>query len=127
MCKWTPLHISPAEERSVFKQIIVPTPYRAEILKLAHDNPLAGHLGIRKTYDHSLHLFFWPGLKRDVVCDCNSCHFCQMSGKPNQTIPPASLCPIPAVSEPFECVLVNCVGPLPRTKVGNKFLVIVML
>lgn len=46
-----------------------------------------------------------------------------MAGKPNQTIPPAPLYPIPVVCEPFERVLVDCVGPLPRTKGGNKFLV----
>lgn len=126
MRKWTPLSVSPVEEWSVVTQIVVPSSYRVEILKLAHDSPLAGHLGIRKTYDRILRNFFWPGLKRDVVRHCNSCHWCQVSGKPNQTIPPAPLYPIPAVGEPFERVLVDCVGPLPRTKAGNKFLVTVM-
>uniref|UniRef100_A0A3Q2CRI2 ribonuclease H n=1 Tax=Cyprinodon variegatus TaxID=28743 RepID=A0A3Q2CRI2_CYPVA len=41
-------------------------------------------------------------------------------------ISPAPLYPIPAIAEPFERVLVDCVGPLPRTKAGNKFLVTVM-
>ena len=126
MRKWTPLHASPEEEWSAVTQIVVPSSYRAEILKLGHDNPLAGHLGIRKTYDRILRNFFWPGLKRDVGRHCNSCHWCQVAGKPNQTIPPAPLYPIPAVGEPFERVLVDCVGPLPRTKSGNKFLVTVM-
>uniref|UniRef100_A0A8C5DMZ9 Gypsy retrotransposon integrase-like protein 1 n=1 Tax=Gouania willdenowi TaxID=441366 RepID=A0A8C5DMZ9_GOUWI len=126
MRKWTPLGVSPAEEWSVITQIVVPTPYRTEILKMAHDNLLAGHLGVKKTYDRILRHFFWPGLKSDVVRHCRVCHWCQVSGKPNQIIPPAPLYPIPAVGEPFERVLVDCVGPLPRTKSGNKFLVTVM-
>ncbi|CAL9707779.1 unnamed protein product [Knipowitschia caucasica] len=126
MRKWTPLNVSPIEEWSVVTQIVVPSQFRAEILNLAHDNPLAGHLGVRKTYDRILRHFFWPGLKRDVTRHCRGCHWCQVSGKPNQTIPPAPLYPIPAVGEPFERVLVDCVGPLPRTKSGNKFLVTVM-
>ncbi|XP_027858578.1 uncharacterized protein LOC114135468 [Xiphophorus couchianus] len=122
MCKWTPLNVSQVEEWSVVKQVVVPAPYRPEILRLARDSPLAGHLGIKETYDRILRHVFWPGLKSDVVRYCNSCHFCQVSGKPNQIVPPAPLYPIPAISEPFERVLVDCVGLLPRTKAGNKFL-----
>ena len=87
-------------------------------MNLAHDNPLAGLLGIRKIYDPILRHFFWPGLKGDVRRYCKSCRVCQVAGKPNQTIPPAPLYPIPVVCEPFERVLVDCVGPLPHTKSG---------
>lgn len=59
-------------------------------------------------------------------CGTQSSHTGQVAGKPNQTIPPAPLLPIPVVCERFEHVLVDCVGPLPRTKAGNKFLVTVM-
>ena len=107
-------------------QIVVPSPYRAEILTLGHDNPLAGHLGIRKTYNRILRHFLGPGLKGEVARHIRSCHWCQVAGKPNQTIPPAPLYPIPVVCEPFERVLVDCVGLLPRTKSGNKFLITVM-
>uniref|UniRef100_H3BXP7 Gypsy retrotransposon integrase-like protein 1 n=1 Tax=Tetraodon nigroviridis TaxID=99883 RepID=H3BXP7_TETNG len=124
--KWTPLSVSPVEEWSVVSQIVAPSPYRAEILKMAHDNPFSGHLGVKKTYNRILRHFFWPGLKGDVARYCRSCHWCQVSGKPNQIILPAPLYPIPVVGEPFEPVLIDCVGPLPRTKAGNKFLVTVM-
>ena len=124
--KWIPPHLSAQDDWGVVTQIIVPKTHRYEILKLAHDNPLAGHLGVNKTYDRVLRCFFWPGLKRDVQQYCKTCHFCQISGKPNQTIPPFPLYPIPVVTEPFERVIVDCVGPLPRTKSGNKFLLTIM-
>ena len=47
-------------------------------------------------------------------------------GKPNQVIPPAPLQPIPAFEEPFSRVLVDCVGPLPRTRSGNQYLLTIM-
>ena len=47
-------------------------------------------------------------------------------GKPNQKIPPAPLQPIPAFEEPFSRILIDCVGPLPKTKSGNQYLLTVM-
>lgn len=83
------------------------------------DIPLAGHLGVNKTYDRVLGCFFWPRLKKDVHQHCKTCHVCQVAG---QVIPPYPLYPIPVVGEPFERVLVDCVGPFPCT----KFLLTVM-
>ena len=47
-------------------------------------------------------------------------------GKPNQKPHSAPLKPIPAVGEPFSRVLIDCVGPLPKTKPGNQFLLTIM-
>lgn len=107
-------------------QVVVPTAYRSQVLSLAHDNLWAGHLGVTKTYDRVLRHFFWPGLKSDVVRHCRSCHVCQVTGKPNQVVSPAPLCPIPVMGEPFEKVIVDCVGPLPKTKSGSQFLLTIM-
>ena len=49
-----------------------------------------------------------------------------MVGKPNQTIPKAQLQPIPAFDELFSRILIDCVGPLPRTKSGNEYLLTIM-
>ena len=40
--------------------------------------------------------------------------------KPNETIPVAPLKPIPACREPFTEIIIDCVGPLPKTKSGNQ-------
>ncbi len=55
-------------------QIVVPVLYRPHVLCLAHDHPLSGHLGVRKTYTRILKHFFWPGMRKDVVYYCRSCH-----------------------------------------------------
>ena len=49
-----------------------------------------------------------------------------MVGKPNQTIPKASLQPIPAFDEPFSRIIIDCVGPLPKTKSGCQYLLTIM-
>ena len=97
MGKWRPPDASTNEAWRVVHQVVVPPSYRAEVLKTAHDLPMAGHLGIRKTQDRILQHFFWPRLHRDVAEFCKTCHTCQVVGKPNQKIKPASLISIPVL------------------------------
>lgn len=93
-------------------QVVVP-------MALRHGD-LAGHLGVRKTYDRILKHFFWPRLKKDVALFIKTCHTCQLTGKPNQTVKPTPLQPIPVIGQPFECLII-CVVPLPQSKSGHTF------
>lgn len=63
---------------------------------------------------------FWP--KRDVSTFIKTCHTCQLTNKANQTIAPAPLCLIPAISQPFEYLIIDCVGPLPFSKCSSQYL-----
>ena len=49
-----------------------------------------------------------------------------MVGKPNKPIPVAPLKPVPACGEPFSEVINDFVGPLPKTKASNKYLLTIM-
>ena len=124
--KWRPSGVPTDDECAVKHRIVVPSSYRPQILSLAHDTPISGHLGINKTYQRILEPFYWPNMRKDVIEICRSCHTCQMVGKPNQTLPKTHLQPIPAFEEPFSRVIIDCVGPLPKTKSGNQYLLIVM-
>ena len=126
MRKWSPTEYNNSEKGKTVYQIVVPTVHRREVLELAHDLPMSGHLGVRKTYNRVLQHFFWPGLKRDVAKWCKECHTCQLGGKPNQNIPQAPLHPIPAFDEPFSHIIIDCVGPLPKTKSQNEYLLTIM-
>ncbi len=88
--------------------VLVPQSFRSQVLSLAHDN-FSGHLGIKKTYQRILCYLFSPGLKSDVTRFCRSCHVCQISGKPNQTILPTPLQLIPVLGAPFERIILDCV------------------
>jgi len=126
MRKWRPLDSPANDEWQIVHQIVVPKVYRREVISLAHDSPMAGHLGVKKTQDRILNHFWWPSLRKDISEYCKSCHTCQIVGKPNQKIPQAPLKPIPAFDEPFSRVIVDCVGPLPKTKSGNQYLLTIM-
>ncbi len=122
MRKWVP-HGEGFVDEPVY-QVVVPSRFRSVVLQISHDE--SGHLGVRKTYDRILRYFFWPRLKHDVSTYIKSCHTCQITSKPNQSVKPTPLCPIPAVGQPFEHLIVNCVGPLPPSKSGASYLLTVM-
>ena len=126
MRKWRPRDTPSSDHWRTVYQVVVPKTKRSEVLSVAHESALAGHLGVNKTYQKVLSHFFWPGLRKDVVNYCRTCHVCQMAGKPNQQIPKAPLIPIPAFEEPFSRVIIDCVGPLPKTKSGNQYLLTLM-
>ncbi len=65
-------------------------------------------------------------MKCDISAYIKKCHTCQITSKPNQNLKPVPLKPIPANCEPFEHVVVDCVGPLPCSKSGSKYLLTVM-
>ncbi|XP_071850601.1 uncharacterized protein [Apostichopus japonicus] len=120
MRKWRPLDAPADEEWQVVHQTVVPKVYHSDIMSMAHDSPMAGHLGVRKTCDRILKHFWWPKIRSDVADYCRSCHTCQVVGKPNQKIPPAPLKPIPAFDEPFRRVIIDCFDSLPKTKSGRQ-------
>ena len=126
MRKWRPPSVPASEEWSIVYQIVVPKAYRSEVLKLAHEEPMGGHLGVNKTCYKIMRHFYWPKIRSDVSEYCKTCHSCQMVGKPNQKIPVAPLKPIPAFEEPFSRVIIDCVGPLPKSKSGNQYLLTIM-
>lgn len=65
----------------VVHQVVLPTLFRQDVLRLAHEAPMAGHLGIRKTQSRLMTHFYWPQLHRDVVKVCRTCHECQVIGQ----------------------------------------------
>ena len=49
-----------------------------------------------------------------------------MTGKPNQVVKPAPLQPIFVDANPFEYLQIDCVGPLPPSKGGCRYLLTIM-
>ena len=72
MRKWRPFDVPADDEWAVYHQIVVPKSYRHEILSIAHESPMSGHLGIDKTYHKIINHFYWPGLKSDVSKYCKT-------------------------------------------------------
>ncbi|XP_075775938.1 uncharacterized protein LOC142826874 [Pelodiscus sinensis] len=105
-------------------QLLVPKAYRWRVMEMAHDNPWAGHLGIEKTQQRVIQRFYWPGVYQDVKNFCRSCPQCQRTAEAR--VPRAALVPMPLVSEPFERIGLDLVGPLERTRRGHQYILVVV-
>ena len=119
---WHPVDTSPEDVRQC-EQLVLPQQCRNLVLRIAHDIPMAGHLGITKTKDRVLQRYYWPGVFKDVADYCRSCEVCQRS----QTRRPmkAEMVPMPLISKPFQRIAMDLVGPLPRTQRGNRYILTV--
>lgn len=125
MRKWKPKSSEEDDWRTIY-QVVLPANYRSQVLKLAHENVLSGHLGVTKTFDLIRKHFYWPGVKSAVSDFCRSCDVCQCAGKPNPDIPKAPLHPIPVIGEPFKKLQMDCVGPLPKSKHKHQYILTIM-
>ena len=117
MRKWRNPRSPASDDWSVVHQVVLPLSFRPEVLRLAHEAPMAGHVGIRRTRSRIMAHFWWPRLYKDTAQFCRTCHACQVVGKPQSVVKPVSFVPIPVFEEPCSKVLV---GPVSRTKPRKK-------
>jgi transposase InsO family protein len=106
-----------------FEQVVVPASCRQDIIKIAHEIPMAGHLGRNKTAKRILAHFYWPTLFRDVREFCRSCDRCQKAG--GRKCGKVPLIPLPIMSVPFQRIAMDIVGPLPKSNKGNRYILVI--
>ncbi|XP_076864257.1 uncharacterized protein LOC143516498 [Brachyhypopomus gauderio] len=106
------------------EQLVVPKCLRQEVIKLAHSEPWAGHLGHAKTLDRIAHRFYWPSQHVDVAEFCKTCPECQLTApaKKSDRVP---LINLPIVETPFTRIAMDIVGPLPRSQAGNRYILVI--
>ena len=104
-------------------QIVVPTIYRDTLMNSAHDHVLAGHLGFDHTYGKLRDHYWWPNMYTDVKNWVKTCAICQSHNNPKGK-PAGMLQPI-LVSQPFERIGIDYVGPLTETADGNFYMCVI--
>jgi hypothetical protein len=97
---------------------VIPTSLIKDMLVNFHD--LQGHFGVLKTLERIKSNYFVFDLHKLVVKYVHDCIECQLSKKSTQ-LPHGLLCPI-KVTELWERVGVDIIGPLPLTNMGNKYI-----
>ena len=107
----------------VVNQLVLPQQCREKVLSLAHSIPLAGHLGKEKTRKRIMQHFYWPTIYKDVEHFCRCCRQCQKSS--NKGVPKAPLVPLPIISTPFEKIAMDIVGPLPQSRSGHRYILVI--
>ena len=102
----------------VVRLLVLPESFRLKVMTLAHEN--MGHRGSRKVLLSLKQKFVWPGMGQQVIKHCRSCTICQRCAKPRARQVPMVERKI--LSEPFESMAFDLVGPIPKGKGGYRYL-----
>lgn len=114
------------EEDKTYKQVCVPLQLRTDVMKLAHDTPMSGHMGSRRTLYRIRVDFVWPGMSGDIRRYCQTCDICQRA-VPKGKVPKATLISMPLVDQPFEKVAVDIIGPMiPCSERGHRYVLVMV-
>ena len=91
---------------------------------MAHNSPIGGHFGRERILKSIRSRMDWPGVVKDVNQLCASCPVCQKACPASTTKAP--LHPLPIIKEPLGHIAMDIVGPLKRSKKGNKYILVLM-
>ena len=93
------------------------------VLEAAHGgSSLAGHPGIARTAAAVARYFYWPRLYADVAHYVRSCRTCA-AAKPSSRLRLGSESFESIPSQPFTHWSMDLIGPLPKSKAGNDWIV----
>ncbi|KRY47195.1 Retrovirus-related Pol polyprotein from transposon 17.6 [Trichinella britovi] len=125
--QWKHLRLTPAGLAVVVTgkpaRWVPPNHARPSILEQLHNGIGGGHLGVKKTAEKVRSRYFWPGWYRDVKAWCDRCEACAR----RKTPPIVNRAPMESivVGNPMEIVAVDILGPVPRSKNGNSYIMVV--
>lgn len=101
---------------------------RDELLKVNHDDPLAGHFGAGKTLELMRRKYFWQNMKKDIRDYVRTCPVCQRT-KAKRHLPFGELASFPIPAKPWDEITLDFITGLPpskfRGRVYDSILVIV--
>ena len=121
--KYVPIKSKVQTNNSPWK-LVVPEGQRPEILRASHDVPQAAHLGFQKTLKRIQENYYWPKMRKDVETHIERCKICGQN-KPLRRLPFGLMGKEKNVQFPFQIISVDLIGPMPRSKKGHTFLLVV--
>ena len=90
------------------------------VLYMVHNHEMGGHFGIDATYNKIAERYYWKGMYEDTKKYVKFCDNCQRRGQKGGK---SYLNPI-EVGEPFERIGIDFVGPLEKTRRGNRYILV---
>lgn len=105
-------------------KLYIPETLRQEAMKTCHDNPKAGHFGVRKTLYRVKKDFFWPKMLPDVKHYVKNCEICA-THKVSQKNPFGQMGKHREVTAPWQIISLDLMGPFPKSKKGNTMLLVI--
>lgn len=108
---------------STFIQVVVPSSMKRDVLMQAHNVRTAGHLGQSKTFKKIQRTYYWLGCRTEVQRWVKQCEACARKKSPSAKARAALQNSL--VGAPLERVAVDIFGPLPRSRLGNRYILVV--
>lgn len=104
------------EKQFIIKKLLLP------LMSLAHEDDITGgHLRVRKTLRRIARSFYWPRMTDEIRKHVKTCDICQRfkceKGKPSGKMH------ILSVTNVFDTVFIDVVGPIHKSAKGNVFIV----
>ena len=102
-----------------FTRLVVPRydSLQVDILHDYHDDVIAGHMGMDKTYEGVQRDYYWPNMASDVRRYVETCDECQRNKAPTHA-PYGLLNPLPIPTRNWEQVSMDFITQLPPTEDG---------
>ena len=99
------------------KRLVVPKPQRQALVEIAHDR--SGHFSVAKTRAILNNKFTWPKMATDISDHILACIKCKQFNKTAHKQAPYHTRPV--ISEPYQEITLDIIGPMPRSKQGYRF------
>ena len=105
------------------EQVVVLWTLHARLLRLCHNPTIAGHPGHNCMYHALRREYYWPHLAADVASTVRGCRTCAMNRvKLRKHLNRLRLFP---ATRPLKSLAIDILGPLPKTKAGKGFLLVI--
>ena len=116
LLRWKILDIS-----QDFKPVVLPHSLISTALLLAHDH--MGHNGFRRTYAALKRLYYWKGMKKDVLMHCKHCQVCAKQKVEKTKYIKDNFRP---GSMPMEFISMDLVGRLSKTSSSHEYVLTII-
>ena len=107
-----------------YKQLILPTVLRNEIIGLSHNTITCAHLGVKKTVQKLKLNFYWYKMEDSVRLWIRQCDKCGARKRPHKR-PRAALTEY-TVGFPMDRVVTDVLGPLTVSDNNNRYILVAM-
>lgn len=93
---------------------------KMHIMNKFHNDPISGgHPGQKRLHAKIAANFYWKNMRTDIAKYVNACHKCRTNKPKNANKEALFLTPTP--QQPFEKLVIDTVGPLPKSINGNLY------
>ena len=105
-------------------KIVLAKPFLNDILEKYHNNvSSSGHLGRDKTYKKVSSIYHWKKIKQDITDYVRKCEQCKRTNIKLKS-ECSELHPINVSKGCWRLVTIDLIGPLHKSKKGNKFIIV---